>query len=289
MSVDTSFEFNKLSYTNRWNRMLFTGSTVINRATDKILKNKARYQKVEALTGVPWWFTGILHIRESSGNFNTYLGNGQSLNKKTTITPKGRGPFKSFEVGAYAAYKIMGYLKEKDWSLEHALYLTEKYNGFGYMRMGKASPYVWGLTNIAGLGKYIKDDVYSPTAKEAQPGTAAILRRLMDLDPSIKIGPKKRPQDVVQQPIHKSGVAVSSITGGAAVATAGISSATDAINSVNQLKDSTHKLGIFDGLYHVIAAYPLTSLALAVALTCASFALYSRLKAKWDTQPVSAQ
>lgn len=262
--------------------MLFTGSTVINGAANKILKNKARYQSIEDRTGVPWWFTGILHIRESNGNFNTYLGNGQSLKKKTTTVPKGRGPFKTFEEGALDAYKLMGYLDITDWSLEHALYLTEKYNGFGYMRMGKASPYVWGLTNIAGLGKYVRDGVYDPNAKEAQPGTAAILRRLVDLDPSIKIVPRKRAVDVVDQPAHKSGVVVSSVSGAVAVGTAGVSQVTDAINSANRLKDSTHKLGLFDGVAHVISTYPLTSVALVIAVVCAGYAVYSRLKAKRD-------
>lgn len=161
---------------------------------------------------------------------------------------------------AVDAYKVQGLLDETDWSLEHILYLTEEYNGFGYMKMGKASPYVWGLTNIAGLGKYIKDGKYSATAVETQPGTAALLRRLMDLDPSIKIGPKKTAQEVVEQPLTKSGVAITSATGAVAGGTAAISQVTDSINSVNSLKEAGHKLGLLDGAAMFISHHPFSPL-----------------------------
>lgn len=157
----------------------------LDRAVDKLLANKARYQQIEKLTNVPWFFIAICHMRESDANFNTYLGNGQSLSRRTTIVPVGRGPFNTFEEGAVDALKYEGLDKETDWSLEHILFLTEGYNGYGYMRMGKASPYVWGYTDQCGRGKYIRDGVYDPNAEETQPGTAALLKGMMAKDRSI--------------------------------------------------------------------------------------------------------
>src|SRR5215471_78732 len=56
-----------------------------------LLHGKATYQKIETKTEVPWWFVGLCHYRESTFNFDTYLGNGQRLAKVTTEVPKGRG------------------------------------------------------------------------------------------------------------------------------------------------------------------------------------------------------
>jgi len=62
-------------------------------ANKAFLKGRNTYQQIETKTGVPWWFVGLCHYRESHFDFNTYLGNGQALGKITTIVPKGRGPF----------------------------------------------------------------------------------------------------------------------------------------------------------------------------------------------------
>jgi hypothetical protein len=178
----------------------------------------------------------------------------------------------------------MGYDGDTDWSLEHALYLTEKFNGFGYMRMGKASPYVWGQTNIAGLGKYVADGKYSPTAKETQPGTAALLKALMDEDSSISLGPKKTAQEVVEQPLHKSGVVISSAGGAAAIGTGALSTANETLSAANQFKEQTHKLGLLD----IIMAHPWPTAAFASAIFCAGLAIYFRWKAAKDVVSPSA-
>lgn len=282
MSVDVSFEAQKNSYTSRWNRMEITNTGVVDRAVDKLLKNKSRYKAIETLTGVPWYFTAICHMRESSADFGTYMGNGQSLKRKTTLVPKGRGPFDTFEDGACDAFRLEGLNKEKDWSLANILYLSEKYNGFGYMRMGKASPYVWGLTNIAGFGKYVSDGKYSATAVETQPGTAALLKGMMNKDSSIDLGPKQTATEVINEPLTTSGVVVTSTAGGIATISAGVDQANLAINTANQFKDGVHKLGFFEGIGQAFYQYPFTFAALGIALTCAGLAIYYRWKAKRD-------
>jgi len=73
----------------------------------------------------------------------------------------------------------------KDWSIGESLAQLEKYNGLGYARMGRPSPYVWSKTNQYVRGKYVADGVYSSTAVDTQEGCAALLARMMVLDPSI--------------------------------------------------------------------------------------------------------
>jgi len=111
---------------------------------DRLLAAPAfsRYKTVEKLTGVPYWFIAVVHEREASQDWDTYLGNGQSLKKKTTITPKGRGPFKTWEEGAVDALtKCPPYAaRNKDWSIGGALTMLEQYNGLGYAQQGKPSP-----------------------------------------------------------------------------------------------------------------------------------------------------
>jgi lysozyme family protein len=153
----------------------------------RILANKARYQTIESKTGVPWHLIAILHLRESNADFSTYLGNGQSLHHVTTIVPKGRGPFNSFEDGAVDALKLDGLTSINDWCLEKELYYCEIFNGAGYDARGLPSPYVFGGTSIQKPGKYISDHGFDPRVWDMQPGCAPILATLAKHDSSIQL------------------------------------------------------------------------------------------------------
>lgn len=157
-----------------------------NRYAGRLLANKERYVAIEKRTGVPWWLIAVLHMRESDANFGTYLGNGQSLKRRTTIVPKGRGPFASFEDGAVDALRIDRLTEVKDWRIEKALYYCEIFNGAGYHNKGLPSPYVWGGTNQQKPGKYVRDGVFSRTTWDGQPGCAPILATMAKLDPTIQ-------------------------------------------------------------------------------------------------------
>lgn len=174
----TLAELNK----QRWDkaRIPATVGPQFKAVADRILLNKARYQAVEKLTGVPWWFIGVVHYRESNLDFDTYLGNGQSLKKKTTIVPKGRGPFATWEDGAVdALVNASPYAaKNKKWDVGSSLELLEKYNGLGYYTKGVPSPYVWSGTDQYTSGKYIADHVYSAGTVDKQLGVAGILKFL---------------------------------------------------------------------------------------------------------------
>ncbi len=147
--------------------------------------NKAQYQQVEVATGVPWAMIAVIHRREGSADFGTYLGNGQSLKRKTTIVPEGRGPFPNFLAGAIDACKVDGLTSVKDWRLEKQLFYCATFNGWGYELNGLPSPYVWGGTNIQKRGKFIRDHVLDRKVWDTQPGCAPLLWCIAQLDPGI--------------------------------------------------------------------------------------------------------
>lgn len=155
-----------------------------------IIAGSARYKIVEARTGVPYWFVGLCHYRESSCDFSTYLGNGESLKHKTTLVPAGRGPFASFVDGAVDALTIQGFAHASDWSIERTAYRLEGFNGYGYHAHGVFSPYLVGGSNLYGppqakAGKYVHDRDFDPNVVDPQLGTLVVLKSLCALDPSI--------------------------------------------------------------------------------------------------------
>jgi lysozyme family protein len=181
---------------------------------------KQKYLSVSLKTGVPWWFIAVVHEREGSQRWDTYLGNGQLLDRITTIVPKGRGPFSSWEEGAIDALVNCGpyAARNTDWSAGGSLSLLEEYNGLGYAARGLPSPYVWSGTNQYKSGKYIRDGVYDPNVVDEQLGCAGLLKAMILLDSSITFTgsvvqePKtdiKPP--IVQQPETRQNVFVSLI------------------------------------------------------------------------------
>lgn len=149
------------------------------------IDHKDIYESISALTGVPWELIAVLHRRESDANFNTYLGNGQPLSHRTTIVPRGRGPFlgaHAFIDGAVDALKLDGLIDVDDWRLEKELYWCQTFNGWGYKG---PSPYIWGGTNIQVPGKFVRDHVYDPHVMDPQPGCAPMLAAIAQLDHSV--------------------------------------------------------------------------------------------------------
>lgn len=150
------------------------------------IQHKAQYQQVEDATRVPWSMVAVIHRRESDGNFGTYLGNGQSLHIRTTIVPRGRGPFPNFLAGCVDALKIDGLTEVIDWRLEKQLFYMTSFNGWGYWYRDLPSPYIWGGTSIQKPGKYVADRVWDPHVWDQQPGCAPLLATIAELDPTVK-------------------------------------------------------------------------------------------------------
>lgn len=125
-----SFAEYKNAYENNWADLEIRANRLqeARNQANRLLHGKPTYQQIESKTGVPWWFVGLCHYRESNFNFDTYLGNGQSLARVTTIVPKGRGPFAgpdAFINGALDALRLEGFIGANDWGIARALYRLE--------------------------------------------------------------------------------------------------------------------------------------------------------------------
>ena len=160
---------------------------------------RARYQAVEAKTGVPWFFIAVVHQREAGQRWDRQLGQGDPLYEVSRHDPKGRGPFKTWEDGAVDALEHCPPFaaRNKDWSIGGLLTMLEQYNGLGYFFKGKTSPYLWSGTSEYISGKFVADHVYNPNVVDAQLGCAGLLLAMATLDKSINLGTRQLPPNVV--------------------------------------------------------------------------------------------
>lgn len=174
-------------YAKQWDGMVIRAgrTSEFNGYAAYAIAHKTIYEEIQARTGVQWYHVAVIHRRESNGDFDTYLGNGQSLHHPTTEVPKGRGPFNSFADGAVDALRFDGLTTVSDWRLEKILYYCELFNGTGYNNRGLPSPYLWGGTNIQRPGKYVADGQFDRYAIDTQPGCAPMLAAIAGLDKSV--------------------------------------------------------------------------------------------------------
>ena len=136
------------------------------------------------------WILGTIHFKEASCDFRGVLHNGEKIvgtGKKTTIVPKGRGPFATWADAAVDAIKCESGRWKKllagSNDVGDILYALERYNGTGYLTgAGKAetTPYLWACSNINDdNGKYVSDGKFDTNAStQSSPGAAVILKEL---------------------------------------------------------------------------------------------------------------
>lgn len=183
-----NFEDMRLGYENLWGSMNVARPDDAEEAAKGIIQDRARYENVEKATGVPWYFIGPVHHRESNRSFAGVLHNGERIigtGKKTQLVPKGRGPFSSWDEAAIDAIKLQKLDNVGEWNIARILYEFERYNGFGYIRHKVNSPYVWAGTSLQQNGKYVADGQFDRNHWDKQLGTAAILKKLIELRPQI--------------------------------------------------------------------------------------------------------
>lgn len=179
-----TFENTRKGYAALWNSMKITDKAGADKFAKRIIAAEPRYRKIQDATGVPWYFVGLLHMRESSNDFRGVLHNGEHIigtKKVTKLVPAGRGPFKTWEDAAIDALKLKGLHRVKDWPVERVAYEAERYNGLGYTKMGVNSPYLWAGSNHQQPGKYVADHQWSPTAMDTQMGVMTVLRRIHEI------------------------------------------------------------------------------------------------------------
>jgi lysozyme family protein len=176
----------------RWANAKLTRGPEFTPVAKRLIAGRARFQAMEAQTGVPWFVIAVIKERESGADpkWLKSIAQGQPWNKKSTIVPVGRGPFNSWEDAAYDALVNCApkAAKNKDWSIGGTLTLLEQYNGLGYANKKLPSPYIWSGTDQYKAGKYIRDGVFSATTVDAQLGCAGLLLAMQALDKSITFG-----------------------------------------------------------------------------------------------------
>lgn len=186
--VSLSFDDLREEYAALWAEMAIRKDNIddADRIVDKITENKGRYQIVEAACDVPWYVIAVIHSLEASGKFNRHLHNGDPLTAKTVNVPPGRPltgepPF-SWEESALDALQYDGLIGNSDWSIEHIMYVLERFNGWGYRKYHPEvkSPYLWSFSNHYLMGKYVADGKWSSTTVSKQCGSMVIVRRLVD-------------------------------------------------------------------------------------------------------------
>lgn len=167
--------------------------SAISATARKIIAARDRYGLIESATGVPWYVVGIIHAMEAGLRFDRHLHNGDPLTARTRLVPAGRPlagkpPF-TFEESACDALLMKGLDKIEHWSVPRIAYELERYNGWGYRNFHREtlSPYLWSGTQHYRRGKYVADGKWSPTAVSQQSGAMALLKRLNEMEPSIKL------------------------------------------------------------------------------------------------------
>ena len=148
-------------------------------------QSRGRYERLGKRLGIPWAFIAATHGLEASFNFRAHFHNGDfPLSRRTRQVPAGRPPNwlppSDWESSAADALRLLGFTGQSDWSLPRTLYRLEAYNGFGYRRAGRASPYLWSFSSLYSRGKFVADGKFDPTARSKQCG-AAVMLKLLDL------------------------------------------------------------------------------------------------------------
>lgn len=175
----------RAEYNRRFTSAVITKSRIpaVSEAADAVKAGRARYERVADQTGVPWWLIGIIHNLECNSSWTKHLHNGDSLARRTHRKPAGRPPRGTppfdWEFSAVDAVQYDGLHRWKDWSLPGCLYKLEAFNGFGSRKRGVATAYLWSFSDQYRRGKFIKDNVWSPTAISKQVGAALILKTLV--------------------------------------------------------------------------------------------------------------
>lgn len=148
--------------------------------------NRDRYEAVSEQTNLPPELIAALHFRESSGNFGTYMHQGDPLGRPPRNHPTDIPTFHEWEPSAEHAlndsYKKriqddLGITRDTTDLAAMAAY-AEYYNGLGYHYAGRDNPYVYAGTDAYTGGKYVADGRYSSRVYDEQPGVLAMVQTL---------------------------------------------------------------------------------------------------------------
>jgi lysozyme family protein len=199
----------------RWQEMQ-ASQIVVAQATRVVARlwtptTKARYQTIATAAKVPAFFIALAHERESSGNWECSLAQGDPLSRRSIHVPAGRipppaePPF-TFEAAAIDALTVCDHVNQwTDWSIPGGLTSLERLNGLGYAERNWPSPYIWAGSNQYHSGKYVADGQFDPDAVDPQLGCAVMLACMLaaDQDLRVQLGqPAGEPPAPPHEPAH---------------------------------------------------------------------------------------
>jgi lysozyme family protein len=158
---------------------------LVDQTVRSLVAHKDRYEQVGDPIEVPWWFVAVIHQMEGSRNFHTHLHNGDPLTHRTVRVPRNRPPGNppfTFEESARDALTLEGFAHAHDWSISHALFRLERFNGFGYRNPSIAfpTPYLWSFCQHYTKGKFSSDRHFDPNLVSQQIGAGVLLRVMVD-------------------------------------------------------------------------------------------------------------
>lgn len=178
----------------------------VDAVVNMVAGHKTSYENVGKPLGIPWFVVGVIHSMECSCDFNSHLHNGDPLSNYTVHVPAGRpdkgSPPFSWEASATDALTYQKFNAWPDWSLAGILFKLELYNGWGYRKRGRVTPYLWSFSNLYVKGKFVTDGVFNPEAISKQIGAAVILKRMLEKSvlTMADLGLKPAPQILVPPP-----------------------------------------------------------------------------------------
>jgi lysozyme family protein len=146
--------------------------------------NRARYEDVGRRTNTPPELVAALHWRESTGDFGTYLHQGDPLGRPPRNVPRDIPTFHDWESAAVHAMQRFDGTRQTlgvdgtTTDLARLSAFAEMYNGLGYRARGAPSPYVYAGTDRYDRGKFVADHRYDPQHVDRQLGVAAMIDAL---------------------------------------------------------------------------------------------------------------
>jgi len=191
--------YHAMEINNTWLNLVRRNASFIN-------GNKNTYTPIFLNSQVPWYLVGLVHKMEAGyedliagkdgKSFECNLFNGQYYWKKTTIVPKGKGPFSNWNIAAIQAMqdlnkKMMRQIPNWDgkYTIDVILFMAEMHNGWGYRiyHPEVKSPYLWSFSNMYSKGRYVADGKFKSSSVSQQCGIAPILKILIDQINGIEI------------------------------------------------------------------------------------------------------
>jgi lysozyme family protein len=157
-------------------------------------EHRTRYEAVSKETDVPAMLIAAIHYRECSGDFTRYLHQGDPLGKAAVRVPTNIPIFHDWHKAAVHAINMKSSIRDSvgiDAETRDPVQLAtfaEAYNGLGYHNRDRVSPYVYSGTDVYTGGKYVKDGVFSATAKDKQLGVMVMMDSVGGLE-GIDMGP----------------------------------------------------------------------------------------------------